>query len=98
MLKTVNGAPSAQKTPGSVVDFAIDWRAWLASGEVIENSVWTCEPALPLTGPGLAGGLAVVFVGGGVDGTTYRLKNAITTNGGRQDSRTIVLRCTADRA
>jgi hypothetical protein len=98
MLKTVNGAPTALKTPGSVVDFAVDWRAWLAPGEAITASAWTCEPTLPITGPAEAGGLAVAFLGGGVEGQTYRLTNAITTNGGRQDSRTIVIRCTAARA
>lgn len=97
MLKTVNGAPMGLKTPGSVVDFAVDWSAWLTAGESIESSAWTCEPTLPLTNPGQAGAVAVVFVGGGVEGETYRLTNAITTNGGRQDSRTIVLKCTANR-
>lgn len=97
-MRTVNGAPSALKTPGSVVDFAVDWTAWLAPGEVIDTSTWTCDPALPLTAPGVAGGVAITFVGGGVEGTVYRLTNAIETNGGRLDSRTIVLRCTADRA
>lgn len=96
-MRTVNGTPQAIKTPGSLVDFAVDWRGWLAPGEAIATSSWSCTPALPLSGAGEAGGIATTFVGGGAEGTTYRLVNSITTTGGRQDSRTIALRCTAAR-
>ena len=97
-MRTVNGTPQAIKTPGSLVDFAVDWRQWLAPGESIATSSWSCTPALPLSAQGEAGGIATTVVGGGVDGTTYRLTNSVTTTGGRQDSRTIVIRCTAARA
>ncbi|MBS3958306.1 MAG: hypothetical protein KGZ52_02745 [Xanthomonadaceae bacterium] len=97
MMRTVNGAPQALKTPGSVVDFGVDWRQWLALGETITSSTWACEPALSLTNPGEAEGVAVVWVGGGVEGTTYRLRNSIVTTAGRIDSREIVLTCTARR-
>jgi len=96
-MRTVNGAPQALKTPGSVVDFGVDWRQWLAPGETITSSTWACEPALPLTNPGEAAGVTVVWVGGGVEGATHRLRNSIATSGGRQDSREIVLSCTANR-
>lgn len=97
MMRTVNGAPQALKTPGSLVDFGVDWRKWLVPGETIATSSWACEPTLPLANAAEVAGVAVVFVGGGVEGATYRLRNSITTTGGRQDSREIVLTCTARR-
>lgn len=96
-MRTVNGAPQALKTPGSVVDFGVDWRQWLASGETITSSTWACEPSLPLTNQAESAGVTVVWVGGGVEGVTYRLRNSIATTGGRLDSREIVLMCTARR-
>lgn len=97
-MRTVNGAPQFLKTPGSLVDYAVDWRQWLAPGETIATSSWQATPTLPLSGAAEAGGIATTNVGGGAEGTTYRLTNSITTTGGRQDSRTLVLRCTSARA
>ena len=70
------------KPPGAVLDYGVDWRPFLG-GDSIVTSVWTAQPGVTLTSPTHAGGLTKVLVGGGVEGSTYRLTNSIVTATGR---------------
>ncbi len=82
------------KDPQAMLDYGIDWSAWLAADEVISDSAWRAEPDgdLELDGMSHDGSSARVTVAGGVAGRVYCLVNTITTSLGRSDERSITIR------
>jgi hypothetical protein len=62
-------------------------------GETITVSSWTVDTGLTQSDEDNVAGVTSVFAAGGVAGTSYKLKNTITTSNGRIDSRTIRLSC-----
>lgn len=84
------------KDPGASLDYSVDWGADYLGADGLAASSWTVEPAET---PGLSIDaseygllIATVQVSGGVPGRLYRLTNHVTTAGGRDDSRSIMLR------
>lgn len=82
-----------EHAPASKLDYGFDWNLWLAVGETIVTSVWLVDAGLTQSSEDNVSGVTSVFVAGGVAGTSYKLKNTITTSSGRIDSRTIRLSC-----
>lgn len=82
-----------EHAPTSKLDYGFDWNLWLAVGETIVTSVWLVDTGLTQSSEDNISGVTSVFVAGGVAGTSYKLKNTITTSSGRIDSRTIRLSC-----
>lgn len=80
------------KDPDATLDYAFDWSLWLDSGDTIQTSVWTADPALTLTNESNDGTKTKVFVSGGVNESTYKLTNRITTAQGRIDDRSVEIR------
>lgn len=87
------------KDLGAVLDYSIDWGQDYLAEDRLAASVWTVEP-------NEAGGIAVaddkydelvttVTVNGGVAGRVYRLTNAVTTEAGLVDRRSVTLRVEA---
>ena len=81
------------KDPDSIIDYGVDWSAWLGSGETIITSAW------PETG-GLVNEIesftltrSSIFVSGGTVGASYTLTNRITTNFGRTEDRSMIINC-----
>lgn len=97
-----------RKDPAATADYGCDWRQDLQSGETIAQSSWSglgdgagalTIPADPDTGDsreGISGdgGVAIIWLSGGVAGQWYYLVNRIVTSRGRTDERTLVLRVT----
>ena len=82
--------------PQAQLDFAVDWTAWLQSGETITDATWTIPTGLTAVSgkpAAIVGGKAVVWVQGGTEGSRYLLTVHITTSAGRQDDRSIQLDC-----
>lgn len=85
------------KDPAAVLDYSIDWRAeYLAADELLAASEWSVVPEEP-GGVSVAGSdfdisTSSATVGGGIAGHIYKLLNRITTDRGRVDERSIVLR------
>lgn len=79
--------------PDAVLDYAIDWTAWLADGETITASTWEVPTGLTQTtpAPSIAAGVTTVWISGGAADTVYRVTNHITTSHGRQDDRSFSL-------
>jgi hypothetical protein len=82
------------KDPDAVVDYGIDWEPWLAS-DTIATSVW----ALEADGAGLTidsddndTTTATVWLSNGTAGRTGRVRNRITTAGGRTQDKTLSIR------
>ena len=78
------------KDPDAVLDYSVDWSAWLA-GDQISSSEWLLEEGAAIekvTDTSTATG-ATVWLRGGNAATTYLVTNRIVTVGGRTDDRTI---------
>jgi hypothetical protein len=81
------------KDPDATLDYYVDWTAWLA-GDTIVASTWCVMPSsLVVDSDAIIVGLqkTVVWLSGGVDGTTYTATNHITTATGREDDRSITI-------
>lgn len=81
------------KDPDSIIDYGIDWSSWLASGETLSTSIWVIPGDLTGSGETFTTTETKVFLSGGVVGTTYTLTNRITTNGGRTEDRSMLIKC-----
>lgn len=80
--------------PDAVLDYAVDWSDWLATGETITTSTWTVPTGIEETTPppSTDGSVATIWMTGGTAGTRYALTNHIVTSAGREDDRTIYLK------
>lgn len=94
-----------QKDPNAILDYTVDWSAWLASGETISTSTWTASTGITIAttpAPSNTGTTATVWlsggtvnggeelgVSGGISQRAYRVTNRITTSAGRTDDRSI---------
>ena len=80
-----------EKDPNATLDYVFDWTAWLA-GDTISTSTWAPLPS-DLTSVSTSNTTltTTIFVSGGTPGRTYRLRNRITTAGGRTDDQTAEL-------
>jgi len=82
------------KDPNAILDYYVDWTAWLA-GDTIVASSWCVMPAsLAVDSDAIMVGLkkTVVWLSGGVAGATYQAVNHIETASGREDDRTIMIK------
>ena len=81
------------KDPDAVLDYAVDWTAWLA-GDQISSSEWVLEDGAPIeqVTDTFTPTKATVWLRGGNAGTTYIVTNRIVTVGGRTDDRTISIK------
>jgi len=77
------------KDPAATLDYGCDWSEWLAAGETIAASEWSVAAGLTKNSDDHTTTLAVVWLSGGVAGTTYRATNRVTTSAGRIDERSI---------
>lgn len=87
------------KDPAAVIDYSFDWAAnYLAGGENITSSSWSILPAgdagdLSIDStPVPVAGVTSVFVAQGIAGKIYQLTNHITTDQGRTDERSVMIR------
>lgn len=87
----VGGKPTITKDPNAVLDYVVDYTDWLATANDTIASV-ACTPSgvtvnTSSVAPG--GKKVVIWVAGGVAGSTASVTARITTVGGRIDDRTI---------
>jgi len=78
------------KDPDEILDYQIDWTTLLETGETLSTSTWTPDGGLTKVSEShTAAGVSTVFVSGGTNGTTYKVKCEVTTSAGRTYNRTI---------
>jgi hypothetical protein len=79
------------KDPDAVLDYAVDWSAWLPTGDTIVASTWAVPTGITQTTPppSFTDTAATIWLAGGTLGQTYELVNHVTTAQGRQDDWTI---------
>lgn len=76
------------KDPDAVLDYQIDWSAWLDS-DTITTSEWIVPDGIVKDSDSHTDTAATIWLSGGTLNTTYLVTNRITTAAGRTDDRTI---------
>lgn len=81
------------KDPIAVLDYQIDWSAWLTGGETIVTSTWTVPTGIVKDSDNHTTVLTTIWLSGGTTGMRYLLTNRIVTNAipPRTDERTITI-------
>lgn len=74
--------------PDAVLDYEIDWSAWLGT-DTISSSTWTVPSGLTEDSSTNTTTTATIWLSGGTAGTRYEVTNHIVTAGGREEDRTI---------
>lgn len=79
-----------KKDPNAVLDYTVDWTAWLAPvADVIVSVTWLPSPGVNVVSSSHTSNTATAFASGGVAGADEFLTCRITTAGNRTDDRTI---------
>ena len=81
--------PKFTKDPQAVLDYEVDWSDWLEGGDTISASEWTAPDGITIEEDSNTTTTATVWLSGGTAGEIYDVVNGISTNGGRDDDRTI---------
>jgi len=96
---SASGLPVATKDPDAKLDYGFDWGAdgWLPQSDHITSASWVQSHAadvedLVLSQITFGDGMAIVWVEGGALGKDYRLTCEISTQAGRRDDRTFILK------
>ena len=87
----------SEKDPASILDYRIDWSAWLGA-DTIQTSTWTTPTGIS-AGDGSNGApapsntttAATIWLFGGSDGVEYSVTNKIVTAGGRTEERSLII-------
>ena len=80
------------KDPQAVLEYKIDWSAWLPTGDTIIDSVFAClSDGLTITDSSFDSTSATVWLSGGTVGEKYVVTDHVTTAAGRQDDRSITI-------
>ena len=81
------------KDPGAVLDYTINWSAWLPDGDTLVDATATATSGLTVDSVSRTTTQTTVWLSGGVAGNSYDVTVRVTTNGGRIDERTIAIAC-----
>jgi hypothetical protein len=80
-----------EKDPESVLDYAIDWSDWLATGDEVSTSTWTVPSGITKDSDSKTTTKTTIWLSGGVPNADYSLTNRIVTIQGRTTDRTILI-------
>jgi hypothetical protein len=75
------------KDPDSVLDYTLDWSAWLGSDTILTSS-FLVDTGLTKKSDSKTTTTTTVWLSGGTAGTNYGVTNRITTVSGRTADRT----------
>lgn len=78
------------KDPEAVLDYSIDWSDWLGA-DVISSSTWTVPSGITKDSDSSTATVAIIWLSGGTDNTSYKLTNKIVTVAGRTALRSITV-------
>lgn len=79
------------KDPEAVLDYQVNWLAWLGSSDTIATSVWIVPSGIVKDSDTNTTTTATIWLSSGEDGADYEIVNRITTASGREDDRTITI-------
>ena len=76
------------KDPDAVLDYALDWTAWLGTDTIV-TTIWTVENGITKVTDAAGAKIMTLWLSGGTPGTSYTVAGKIVTAGGRTDERTL---------
>jgi hypothetical protein len=79
------------KDPDEIIDYGINWEKDLQSDSII-TSTWITPVGLTVDSDSVINKTTIIWLSGGVLGSTYELTNRITTSDGRTMDKTVRLR------
>jgi hypothetical protein len=79
------------KTPQAVLDYSIDWSAWLDSDTLSGSSWFASPPGIVIKATTKDNSRTTVWLAGGVSGVTYTITNQIRTLAGRTEERSLTI-------
>lgn len=79
------------KDPDAVLDYRVDWSAWLQTSETITTSIWVVPTGITQNSGSNTTTTATIWLSAGTAGTAYDVTNRIVTNQGRTNDRTITV-------
>lgn len=87
------GFPRRVHDPNAVLDYPMDWSAWLPEGDTIISVTVTAPDDITVAPDPeiVAGHIVVAWLAGGEQGGKYDVKYHIETAQGREDDRSITL-------
>lgn len=91
-VSPINAAPFYSiKDPAAVLDYYMDWTAWLTGTDALATTTWTCTNTGITLSSATAHGTATctVWISGGSDGEVYDVVNRVVTSASRTEERTI---------
>lgn len=81
-----------QKDADAVLDYTVDWEDWLEDiADTISASDWIVASGITEDSDSNTTTTATVWLSGGVEGSSYRVTNRITTVGGRTQDASIFI-------
>jgi hypothetical protein len=84
--------PTIIKDPDAVLDYTIDWTAWLDDvSDTISSKTIIVPGGITNSTSTIVGKTVVIWLSGGTAGTTYQVVCRIVTAGGRTDDRSIFI-------
>jgi len=83
---------SFTKDPDAVLDYIVDWSAWLGDDTIVTSQWFSSDAALSVDADAFTTTTATAWLSGGENRRKYTVTNRITTDGGRTDDRTITIR------
>lgn len=85
------GFPRRIHDPDAVLDYPVDWSAWLPDGDSINSAEVTAETGINVGVVDVTSPVVTAWLSGGVNGMKYNVTYHITTVQGREDDRSITL-------
>lgn len=85
---------SLPKHPGATLDYCIDWSTWLGD-DVLTSSTWTSAEGVVVESSTNDSKKATVWLSGGTANTKYLVTNTIATAAGRQETKSVYIKCTS---
>lgn len=79
------------KDPDEVLDYGVDWTAWMAAGDTIDTSTWVKAGSAVIDSTAVDGLVTSVWLSGGMTGEFVRLTNRIVTTDGRTAERSLMI-------
>ncbi len=76
-----------EKDPYSILDYSLDWKDWMPSGDHISSITVTADTGITVDSSTNTNFVATANISGGTAGTIYNIEFKIITTNGLRDSR-----------
>ena len=82
------------KDPDAVLDYKMDWTAWLDETDIIVASSWEVDSdEIVVDSNSFTDTDTTVWLSGGLNRKKYLITNSIETDDGRKDDRSFLIKC-----